>query len=189
MSRYPDWVNAHKTRGTAVKKVGNSYYLYAATSKRVEGKKYPQPHLRFIGTITPEGVVKSHIRKVSTEKVRVFEYGFSFALLHLLPEKFLKDIKDEDKARLAFLSIVRSFSPTSYLLRDEDVPSMEELHMSLCTQIKKSERLSGIEIATLFPLMGLYLVQTKEVDMLSEVTPEMQELFLRLGVSDYALPA
>jgi hypothetical protein len=187
MSKYPDWVNAHKTRGTAVKKVGNSYYLYAATSKRVKGKKYPQPHLKFIGTITTEGVVKSGIRKVSTEKVRVFEYGLSFALLHLLPEKFLKDIKDENKAYLAFLNVVRSVSPTSYLLRDKDVPSMEELHMSLCTQIKKFERLADIEIASLHLLTGLYLVQTKEVDMLSEVTPEMQELFLRIGVSDYDL--
>jgi hypothetical protein len=189
MSRYPDWVNAHKTRGTAVKKVGGSYYLYAATSKRIEGKKYPQPHLRFIGTITPEGVVKSNVRKVSTEKVRVFEYGFSFALLHLLPKKFSTDIKDKGKAHFAFLNIVRSFSPSSYLLRDEDVPQMEELHMSLCTQIKKFERLSGIEIASLAPLMGLYLVETKELDMLSETTPSMQELFFRIGVSDYDLQA
>jgi hypothetical protein len=189
MSRYPDWVNAHKTRGTAVKKVGNSYYLYAATSKRIEGKKYPQPHLKFIGTITPDGVVRSGVRKVSTERVRVFEYGFSFALLHLLPKKFLTDIKDEGKAHFAFLNIVRSFSPTSYLLRGIDVPSMEELHMSLCVQIKKFERLSGIECASLAPLMGLYLVQAGELDMLSEATPNMQELFLRIGVRDYDLPA
>jgi hypothetical protein len=38
-------------------------------------------------------------------------------------------------------------------------------------------------------LRGLYLVQTKEADMLSEATCEMQELFLRIGVSDYDLPA
>jgi hypothetical protein len=187
MPRYPDWVNTHKTKGTAVKKVGNAYYLYAATSKRVAGKKYPQPVLKFIGTITPEGVVKSNVRKVSTEKVRVFEYGFSFALSHLLPERFLKDIKDGEKARFAFLNIVRYFSPTSYLLRGLAVPTMEELHMSLCTQIKKFERLTGVGIAALKPLMGLYLVETKELDMLSETTPKIQELFLRIGVENHDL--
>ena len=37
MSKYPDWVNAFKEKGTSIKKVGNEYYLYRATSKRVPG--------------------------------------------------------------------------------------------------------------------------------------------------------
>ena len=40
---YPEWVQQHKTKGTAIKKVGTKYYLYKHTSKRVPGKKYPQP--------------------------------------------------------------------------------------------------------------------------------------------------
>ena len=40
MSNYPDWVNAFKEKGTSVKKVGNEYYLYRTTSKRVPGKKW-----------------------------------------------------------------------------------------------------------------------------------------------------
>ncbi|MDR1135792.1 MAG: hypothetical protein LBL49_06395 [Clostridiales Family XIII bacterium] len=47
MSNYPDWVNAFKVKGTSVKKVGNEYYLYKSTSKRVPGKKYPLAKLRF----------------------------------------------------------------------------------------------------------------------------------------------
>jgi hypothetical protein len=35
MSNYPDWVNAFKEKGTSVKKVGNEFYLYHATSKRI----------------------------------------------------------------------------------------------------------------------------------------------------------
>jgi hypothetical protein len=187
MSRYPDWVNAHKVKGTSVKKVGDSYYLYATTSKRVKGKKYPQPVQRFIGAITPEGLCESKVRKISTEKVRVFEYGLSFALAHLLPKKFIDDIKDEQKARWAFLNIVKSFSATSYLLRDIDVPSMEELHMSLCTQTRKFERLADVKITGLLPLAGLYLVEAGEVDMLSEATEQMCELFSRIGVDSHDL--
>ena len=41
--RYPDWVQAQRTRGTTVKKKGDTYYLYKRTSRRVPGKKYPQP--------------------------------------------------------------------------------------------------------------------------------------------------
>ena len=62
------------------------------------------------------------------------------------------------------------------------MPSMEELHLSLGVQIKKLERLAGIEIKELLPLSGLYLVETKECDMLSEITPEISALLERLGV-------
>jgi hypothetical protein len=72
MSNYPDWVNAHKEKGTAVKKVGNDYYLYKATSKRFPGKKYPQPIHEYIGVRTREGVVRTNVRKITTDRVRVY---------------------------------------------------------------------------------------------------------------------
>ena len=40
---YPEWVQKYRMRGMTVKKKGESYYLYKRTSKRVPGKKYPQP--------------------------------------------------------------------------------------------------------------------------------------------------
>jgi len=106
MSNYPDWVNAHKEKGTSVKKVGNEYYLYRSTSKRVPGKKYPQPIQEYIGTITREGVVQTKIRKISTDKVRVFEYGMSYALQELLPDSFLVNHHDRETLQYAFLHIV-----------------------------------------------------------------------------------
>jgi len=78
MSRYPEWINQFKEKGTSIKKVGNSFYLYQSTSKRVPGKKYPQPVQKFLGTITPSGLVLSKVRKISTEKVNIYEYGFSY---------------------------------------------------------------------------------------------------------------
>lgn len=183
MSAYPDWVNQHKEKGTSIKQVGNSFYLYKSTSKRVPGMKYPQPVQEFLGTITRDGLIKSSARKISTDEVYVFEFGFSFTLSRVVPQKFRKDIGDETKAHYALLNIIRHYSPDSYLLRGQSLPTMEELHMSLCVQTKKFERLAAIEIRDLFPLMRLYLVQTKELDMLSVATPEMTGIMAKMGVS------
>lgn len=182
MSNYPNWVNAFKEKGTSVKKVGNEYYLYRSTSKRVSGKKYPQPVQEYIGTITREGVIKTHVRKISTDRVKVYEYGMSYVLQSLLPEAFLINSHDKEVLRFAFLHIVKHVSPRSYLLRNTELPSLSDLHISLNTQLKRYERLTGISIEELRPLSELYLVETKECDMLSEVTSEMSEILARLGV-------
>ena len=182
MSNYPDWVNAYKEKGTSIKKVGNEYYLYRATSKRVPGKKYPQPVETYIGTITKDGVIKSKVRKMSTDRVRVYEYGMSYALQSMLPETFLINSHDKETLRLAFLHIIKHVSPKSYLLRNTKLPALSELHISLNVQIKRYERLTRIKIEDLRPLSEMYLIETRECDMLSEVTPEMQEIFTRLGV-------
>jgi len=182
MSNYPDWVNKYKERGTSVKKVGSEYYLYRTTSKRVPGKKYPQPIQEYIGKITREGVIRTKVRKISTDRVKVYEYGLSHALETLLPEKFLVNSHDKETMHFAFLHIVKWVSPKSYLLRDIELPTIEQLHISLNTQIKRYERLTGITIEELKPLSELYLVETRECDMLSEVTSEMREIFTRLGV-------
>ena len=58
--KYPDWVQKYRITGTTVKKRGDSYYLYKRTSRRVKGKKYPQPVDTYIGVITPEGVIQSN---------------------------------------------------------------------------------------------------------------------------------
>jgi len=187
MSNYPDWVNAHKRKGTAVKKVGNEYYLYSATSRRVPGKKYPQPVHEYIGTITKEGVVRTNVRKISTDRVRVYEYGMSYAMQTLLPDEFLINSHDRETLRMAFLHIVKKVSPRSYLLRNEELPDLAELHINLNVQIKRYERLSGVSLEDLRALSELYLVETKECDMLSEVTAEMQEIFDRLGVTPNAV--
>ncbi len=80
---YPEWVQEHRTKGTTVKKVGNTYYLYKRTSKRVPGKKYPQPVDTYIGIITPDGVVEKKKTLISTTDIVVKEYGFSRAIQEL----------------------------------------------------------------------------------------------------------
>lgn len=182
MSHYPDWVNAFKVKGTSIKRVGNEYYLYRSTSKRVPGKKYPQPVQEYIGIITRNGVIKTHVRKISTDRVKVYEYGLSFVLQSLLPEAFLINSHDRETLHFAFLHIVKHVSPNSYLLRNKDLPCLSDLHINLNVQFKRYERLAGISIEDLRPLSEMYLVETKECDMLSEVTPEMSKILARLGV-------
>lgn len=182
MSNYPDWVNAFKEKGTSVKKVGNEYYLYRSTSKRIPGKKYPQPVQDYIGTITRDGLIKTHVRKISTDRVKVYEYGMSFVMQALLPEAFLINSHDAKTLRFAFLHIVKDISPKSYLLRNTELPSLSDLHINLNVQRKRYERLAGILLKDLQPLSELYLIETKECDMLSEVTSEMSEILTRLGV-------
>ena len=70
---YPDWVQKQKTTGTTVKKVGNNYYLYKHSSKRVPGKKNPVPVDTYIGKITPEGVKKSGSKKVAVNDAEVIK--------------------------------------------------------------------------------------------------------------------
>ena len=77
---YPDWVQEYRTRGTTVKRKGEKYYLYKRTSRRVPGKKYPQPVDTYIGVITPEGVLKSDKKKVTLTDASVKEFGFSRAV-------------------------------------------------------------------------------------------------------------
>jgi hypothetical protein len=182
LSNYPDWVNAFKEKGTSVKKVGNEYYLYRSTSKRVPGKKYPQPVEEYIGVITKEGVIQTKVRKISTDRVRVYEYGMSYVMQSLLPEAFLINSHDKETLRFAFLHIVKHVSPKSYLLRDVELPTISELHINLNVQFKRYERLAGVTIEELRPLSELYLVETRECDMLSEITPEMQGILMRWGV-------
>jgi hypothetical protein len=182
LSKYPDWVNAFKKKGTSIKKVGNEYYLYKATSKRVPGKKYPQPVEVYIGRITKEGVIQTAVRKISTDSVKVYEYGMSHALQSLMPEEFLINSHDKETLRYAFLHIVKTVSPKSFLLRDTELPALSDLHINLNVQIKRYERLAGIRIEDLRPLSEMYLVETKECDMLSEITPGMRELFTKLEV-------
>ena len=64
---YPDWVEKYKKKGTSVKKIGDSYYLYSVTSEREKGRKYPISRQRYIGKITENGIEKVGIRIIPEE--------------------------------------------------------------------------------------------------------------------------
>jgi transposase len=95
MSVYPEWVTAHRQKGTEIRHINGQYYVYQVTSKWNPEKKRPQKITgKLIGKITPEGFVESskeNLRKQVASKfdlstVVVKEYGLTHFFQHHLKE-------------------------------------------------------------------------------------------------------
>lgn len=78
---YPDWVMAHKKKGTYINKVGDRYYLYAAHSERIKGTdKVRRVSDGYLGRITKEdGLIPAN--KKLRKDPEVFEIGLSYTIL------------------------------------------------------------------------------------------------------------
>lgn len=183
---YPDWVQKQKTRGTTVKKVGNNYYLYKHSSKRVPGKKYPVPVDSYIGKITPEGIEKSCSKKVDVNEadVTVKEYGFSRSVELLCPAGWKEPLGKEWQEVLDLI-IVRE-SPESYITQIRKVPEALEPHVQLGAQKtalqRRMRKEHGVELKDLRLLAGIYLVEIAGKRFLSKMSEEQKQLLERLGL-------
>ena len=169
---YPEWVQKQCTRGTTVKKKGDAYYLYKRTSKRVPGKKYPQPVDTYIGIITPEGVVKTNRKKVTLTDVEVWEYGYSKAVW-------------EDWSDVLRLIILKE-SPTSYLGREAGKKAAEDFSYQFAAQTASlSRRLykeHGVGLKELEGLKTVYLVVLEKETVLSKIDSRQRDLLDSLGI-------
>ena len=180
---YPEWVQKYRTKGMTVKKKGDAYYLYKRTSKRVPGKKYPQPVDTYVGIITPEGVVESKKKKVELSNIEVWEYGFSKSILDLCPEGWKKPLGDEWEDVLRI--IICSWSDASYLqkekLKDKDGfrCQFNTQAASLSRRIWKDHK---VDIKELAPLKKVYLVKIGKENVISKIEPEQEEILVRLGL-------
>ena len=166
--KYPDWVQKFRTRGTTVKKIGDSYYLYKRTSRRVKGKKYPQPVDTYIGLITPDGVISSHKKKVSITNTEVWEYGFSKVVWELCPDDWKKPLGDDWEDVLAIILLKKS--PTSYIQRNRS-------SLSLRLYQQYGYNFDGLE-----PLKTIYLVCLDKTEIISKVDEKQQSLLDQLQV-------
>ena len=95
---YPDWVEKEHVKGTSIKQIGENYYLYECTSKKVRGKSYPVSIQRYIGKITPEGLIKPEIISFIPLKDN---------LLQLRDEFDLSDIEKADKEILEHVCLLK----------------------------------------------------------------------------------
>lgn len=180
---YPEWVQHFRTRGTTVKKKGDTYYLYKRTSKRVPGKKYPQPVDTYIGIITPEGVIPSDKRKVTLSDIEVMEYGFSKAVMDLCPSGWKKPLGDEWEDVLKI--IICDWSENSYLRR-EGIREKKDFRYqfnaqaaSLSRRIFKEHK---VDIKDLAPLKSIYLVIMGKQKAISKISPGQQMVLDSLGL-------
>ena len=183
---YPEWVQKYRTQGTTVKKVGDNYYLYKHSSKRVEGKKNPMPKDSYIGRITPDGVIKSSSKKINTVEsdVIVKEYGFSMALEKLCPTGWKEPLGKEWQKVLD--KIILTESPESYITELRDTGKELDPHIQLGAQKSSLQRRMkneyGIEIRDLRPLLTIYLVKIGEKKIISRVEPEQKKVLERFGL-------
>lgn len=182
---YPDWVQTFRTRGTTVKKKGDAYYLYKRTSKRVPGKKYPQPVDTYIGLITPEGIIKSGKRKLDITTAEVREFGLSKVLKELCPEGWKEPLGDEWEE--VFLRVVEKLSPHSYLLRERNIRNEKELHCTMSAQhglfSRRLYKEKGVDIKELKTLADIYIIYIDGHEVISKVTDKQRKLLERLGIN------
>ena len=182
--RYPDWVQAQRTRGTTVKKKGDNYYLYKRTSRRVPGKKYPQPVDTYIGIITPEGVIKSEKKKISLAGIEVKEYGFSKAVWQLCPEGWKKPLGDEWEEVLSI--ILWKWSPETYLSKERSLKTEQDFHYQFPAQAASLSRRiykeHGVDLKELQSLKSIYLLYFEKERVISKISPEQEELIRKIGV-------
>lgn len=181
---YPEWVQKYRERGTTVKKKGDSYYLYKRTSKRVPGKKYPQPVDTYIGIITPEGVEKTQKKKVKLTDIEVREYGFSKALLEICPQGW-KDAVGNEWEDVLKLIVFRK-SHLTYLADNYEFRDPNTFHCSFGAQAgmleKRIYREYKIKIEDLDILKDIYLVHIDKEEVVSHVSEEQQILLDRINV-------
>lgn len=178
VSSYPQWVTEQRPKGHVIKKVGNKFYLYKRTSKRIPGKKYPQAEDTYVGMITENGISYSSTKKVTLSNAEVYEFGFSRTLESIVTDEWKKTLKNDWHDVL--LAIINLYSPNSYLFRDTAVPTPNrniDLHAG------KLERLiEPLTFEDLEPLKTVYLIHFEEQDVISRIKPLQKELADRLSV-------
>lgn len=181
---YPDWVQAYRKRGTTVKKKGDSYYLYKRTSKRVPGKRYPQPVDTYIGIITPEGIVQSNKKKVSLTDIEVWEYGYSKAVWELCPDDWKKPLGNDWEEVLKI--IISKWSPQTYLRREAELKKERDYHYHFPAQMaslgRRVYKEHGIELKDIEILKTVYLVVLEKETVLSKLSPGQRMLIESLGI-------
>ncbi len=175
---YPDWVQAYRTRGTTVKKKGEKYYLYKRTSRRVPGKKYPQPVDTYIGVITPEGVIKSDKKKVRLTDVSVKEFGFSRAVEILCPQSWKEPLGEKWREVLDF--IILKESAESYISAERGTIKEPDSHIQYGAQkgslIRRMQKESGADMKDLKSLSTIYLIYMDGNKIISRISDEQRKV-------------
>ena len=182
---YPDWVQQYREKGTTVKKKGDAYYLYKRTSRRIPGKKYPQPVDTYIGVITPDGVIRSGRKCVSLTSIEVREYGFSKAVWDLCTQGWKTPLGDDWEDVLSAIIVKRS--PNSYLAKERTIRPEGDFRYQFAAQTAAlSRRIHleyGVGLDDLESLKTIFLVYLEKETVVSNISREQAELLGRLGIS------
>ena len=183
---YPEWIQKHRTEGTTIKEIGGKYYLYKQkTSKRVEGKKNPQPVYEFLGTITEDGLVPPRKRRLDVTSIQVREFGFTYALENRCPEAWRSVQGKNWKERL--MAIIISRSKNTYLLdMHEHIRSAEEMRLQLGTMTsslgRRLKEAYGLELSDFQKLDTIYLLRMDGELLISRIDEEQKAILDKIDI-------
>lgn len=170
MSNYPDWVNLFKSKGTSIKKVRDKFYLYKHTSTYVKGRKSPKVTDKYLGVITPDGIKYSRKHIVTMDNIEVYEYGFSFALIHTAPAKWKEYLGDQ--WYMVISAIIREYAPNSFFLKD-----LSEVEIPIHNiALQKKKLFCSIDIDELLLLKDIYMIVFDECNRISKITEKQKEI-------------
>lgn len=186
MSSIPAWVERHMWKGTVVKFINDTYYLYTNKSKRVPGKKYPQPVQKCIGSITEEGLFINAKIPFVNSGIKVYEYGFTLAVETLWNQCSIHIGKDEKDRDEVLKQLVVRRSPESWFnfkMKDVGWHGQEkalDLYKGLL------EKWSGFKLNELEVLKTIYLMDLGDgVRIVSFVADGQKKLLDRIGADLY----
>ena len=185
---YPEWVEKYRTEGTTVKLVRGRYYLYRrTTSRRIEGKKNPQPVDEYMGVITEaDGLIKGKKKRVRIDGIEVREYGFSKAMKDICPASW-KQIHGERWEDILNAIIIFK-SPNSFLLdetRIKDWNSFEGVQKGAAVSSlgRKLQDECGVQMDELLKLATVFLVKMGNKKVVSNIHEDHQAILKRLGMN------
>lgn len=186
--KYPENITKYRPKGCIIKKVNNKYYVYKATSKRVEGKKYPVQVIEgLVGEIDGFGFHKLSTQKVNTTKVEIKEYGFTNYIL-MFEEYYLSQTTRKKKDAIHILhSLIVYLSPMSYLQDDEpiDEPNVlaEKYGIGLPNQLTSISKILQHSLEDIEDLKYICLVKMGNKKFYSDLTPQQENILKRIGIT------
>jgi len=182
VSKYPKWVEDCRRKGTVILKNGEDFFLYSTTSHRVPGKKNPQVERKYLGKITPDGLVQRLEVNVDHSDIRVYEYGFSHALLCLAPQNLIGEESEEgDKERI--MKAIALFESSNSYFSLEHGKTEDPLDGKNTAYYKgRFLSLTGLHLESLECLKQIYLVVIGGARIISAIDDAQHALLQKLGV-------
>ena len=89
-SDFPEWAQRIKEqhKGTQLRMVGNNIYLYAVASSRQPGQEHPAVRQRYLGIVTPGGLIESRSFQFRPMETIALTLG---SLPEIIPDSFSPD--------------------------------------------------------------------------------------------------
>ena len=193
--KYPDFVKENRPKGTVVKKVGDAYYVYYATSARVPGKSYPVQQIKgYAGTIDCFGFHPSDKVTIHKTDVVIRECGFTnyllkFEELYYVQNKSTKNRSSRSASNTLYRNLIMYLSNNSYLADTEKIiltpeEMIERFGIGIPNQITAIQKMIEIDLDELEPLKQICSVRMGGEMFESKLTAVQEELLKRLGLEE-----